>query len=236
MGSDLAMLAGAQHLISGDWKPIEGTDRDLLLFKLMRAASVSEKLSALPAPAGVWAMPLICYPDCLLCEVQAGDGPGDQRLAHSVATFIYGPDGVSAITGDSSVFHDLNESGRLSILGIPSLLEYVRLFSSGTHGEEGRFEILESSEQLEWAEPAQGAARHAIAIVGPKAQLLADGNWRADVTIRYGVSVFSSVMNVDKSGALEMLDDEILASALPLVEEDFVGPFRFVASPGRAKA
>ncbi len=210
------------RLIPGDWKLIppgaamrlSQRFRDTLGPSFLRQFDRSElRLDR------VRAMPLSCYPRHLLCEQQI-----TLHGETTAAAFLFGDEGVTLIDGSSAPLHDLNEALPLNLGSEKAVREYIRLFCSAVHGGEGRFQLIESEEDL--APYAFGEMQAFAKYVAPSALHKVGDHWRLSGTVRYGRNIFKAEFRLEASGNMEMVDDEPLGVELPCGPDSFTHNFR----------
>jgi hypothetical protein len=227
-GKDLAMT----ELIAGDWRAIPYPDAGSLIARFQQAWIAvlprgvhPEKANILPR--AVRAMPLVCYRRTLLCEVETVRTPDDL----SIAAFLYGPFGIRLIDGQSTVIHELNEFHGVQLDHPEEAVAYGRFFCSAVHGGEGRFEIVETPDQLGGAK-LSASVRDGIAPMAAEQQ---DGIWLLSATVRYGQTLFQTRFRLDRDGLMEMVDDDVLEVMEELRPERFESPFRILPYPPTAE-
>ncbi len=160
------------------------------------------------------AMPLTCYPRHLLCEQEVVLFGKPAKAA-----FLFGEEGVTILDGNSAPLHDLNEMLPLNLSDDEAVLEYVRLFCSAVHGDDGRFQLVEKLEDL--ALYNHGDTEALAPLFKPPSLRKAGTEWRLSGTVRYGRNVFTSEFRLEPGGNIEMVDDQ------PLEVELACGPDRF---------
>lgn len=201
-------------LIVGDWRELQGEH-----VEQMRTA-LAPHFQGIPATKFRVA-PLVCYPGFLSVEALLDNaGP-------SVVWFLFGPGGVRLITGHSSVIHALNAEGALSISDKVSAAEYLRLFCSAVHGDEGPFIIVETVSQLEGltdgVEPVDDTATTILSDVSVEPGF--GGKWKLRAYVYYNKAVSVAEFEVDDSGLIWMDEDDRLFGA-PASGCVFEGPLR----------
>ena len=206
-----------QRLISGDWKIIPGEESVRLSQRFVDTLGPSfiarfersdfrlERLHA---------MPLTCYPRHLLCEQEVS-----LFGELTAAAFLFGEEGVTLLDGNSAPLHDLNEAVPLDVESEAAALEYARLFCSAVHGEDGRFQLLESVDDL--APYSFGATEPFAAHVKPPKIERFGADWRVKGTVRYGRHIFLSELRLERGGNIEMVDDTPIEAKLPCGPDSF---------------
>ena len=221
----------APPLIAGDWRDLTMAESVPLLLRYAQKAE-SERLRRLFVehwPVRVRAMRPRCYPGWILAEVEAVLPDGEAGLL----AFLYGPGGITTIDGSSNPIHDLNGTGALAIKEPALALDYLRFFCSAIHGEEGRFQIVESPFDLL---PIADAEARAAVLAASKSLRQAsvhggDGTYLGHGSVLYGGSLFHATFSVQPTGNITMVDDE--PGPRPRVRrEPFRPPFRIVDDEG----
>jgi hypothetical protein len=205
-------------IVPGDWKRISGVDR----FKLEQRYVDSLRLSFMrqfgpeeyARQGGVRAMPLACYQRHLLCEI--GLMVRGEPLA---GAFLFGAEGVILIDGTSAPLHDLNQRIDLDIDSARAALDYTIFFGSAVHGAEGHFHVLTSADDLAPYNHGDIAPFRSLLKI-PEARAQGE-DWLIEASVRYGRALFNSKFRLQRSGLIEMIDDELLAGELAC------GPDRF---------
>lgn len=168
------------------------------------------------------ARPLGCYGDWLLVEAQVADGAG----VVGVLDIIYGDCGVFPLNGASEVFHEINLT-ELRLNAEADEFDYLRLFCSGTRGEEGRFRITESVDDLRWQDAVADERRAAAAALAPMRVSGRDRNSvRVEARVLYGNHLFKSYFRLFRHGLIAMEEEDQLVSNLHLIPERFEGAIR----------
>ena len=102
----------------------------------------------------------------------------------------------------------------------------------GTRCENGRFQVIESAEQIAWRDaidPAQVAAVEARIEAPRRLSYDADAAVFAGCVV-YGGGIFKARFRVHADGRVEMLDDEAIATDPVARAERFDGPIRLWAA------
>ncbi len=214
-------------LITGDWRDLTVAESVPLLLRYAQKAE-SDRLRRLFVehwPTRVRAMRPSFYPGWILAEVQAILPDGVAGLL----AFLYGPGGIVTIDGSSNPIHDLNGTGAMAIKEPGQALDYLRFFCSAIHGEEGRFQIVESPFDLL---PVEDAASRAAVLAAAKSLRMAvvrgeQGTYLGHASVLYGGSLFHATFSIQPTGGITMVDDEPVAR-LPVRRELFRPPFRIV--------
>lgn len=216
----------ASPIVPGNWRDLSG---DLALNTVISICEWFEEEEDLQNLAADWSVdrvrvrPLSCYKDAVLVELGGHAGYGRPGLVN----VIVHEDGMAILNGSSAVIHALN-------MDLPPMLEtpiqrmdYLQLFMNWVHGDEGRFQpVGQDSDVLPRLLP-DGAASIAEFTIRPFEESPPAGDSKAIAnfkgTVLYGAALFRSVMALYPGGMVEMIDDEQLATNLPVRDENLVG-------------
>ncbi len=201
------------------WVALTGDERARFLFDLSRHLE-----TPLPGEALVFEQTLRCYPGHQLVRIQLGG-----REAY----LLYAPGDPNPLDWTSTPIHDLNPRA-LRIQDADDAEAYLRFFAWAIAGDEGRFFITESVEDLPLREGAvldPAAEARMRAQLGPLERLPAEpddeaGHYRFKGAVLYGTALFESSFLVTSDGSVTMVDDVPIESDLP-VEEDQLGSDRY---------
>lgn len=173
---------------------------------------------------------LACYDGALLVEVQGVSGNG--RVG--IASFLLADDGVHAIDGRSLWLHERNELFGAGLDGPDAWLDYLRLFATRVHADEGAFWPLESADDLlaraldvESVRAACAPHAHPVRPCGCDDE----GRRLFAAAVCYGQGLYESVFALSPDGLLEMVDDRPLATDLPLRVMRMDGLFVVATNP-----
>jgi hypothetical protein len=217
----------AAPIVPGNWRDLSG---DVAVNTVIAVCEWLEDERDIRNLAADWSIdrvrvrPLSCYEDTVLVEMGGHAGFGRPGLIN----VIVHEDGMALLNGRSAIIHDLNEE--LSpLLNTPlQRLDYVQLFMNWVHGDEGRFQpVGRETELVSRLVPGSDVSAASSALV-PFAEVDPPEDSPAIAcftgTVLYGTSLFRSVMTLSSGGLMEMIDDEPLATDLPVREEYLAGP------------
>lgn len=218
---------------AGDWRELPQRDAAAVLALIGRWHRVGER--GVPFPLAhacdrVRTRALACYDGALLVEVQGVSGNG--RVG--IAAFLLSDDGVHAIDGKALWLHERNELFGAGLDTPGSRLDYLRLFCTRVHGDEGAFWPLESADDL-LPRAFDADAVHA-ACATHAAPILPcgfddEGRRLFRATIAYDQGLFTAVFALTPDGIIEMIDDEPIASGLPVRVLRMDGLFLVATTP-----
>lgn len=167
---------------------------------------------------------LTCYEDTVLVELAGHAGYGRPGLIN----VIVHEDGMALLDGTSAVIHDLNMELPPILDTHHQRLDYLHLFMNWVHASEGRFQPVSTQEDLlPRLLPEAGKAAEAISLspfteTAPEEETEALAHYTG--TVLYGGSLFQAVMAIYPRGLVEMIDDDVLLTDLPVREEGLIGP------------
>jgi hypothetical protein len=200
------------------------------------AAVAAEKLPGIAMAAAlrrIRGTPLAFYPNWLLLECEGALPDGDI----GVVSFLYGP-GARIVLLDftSAPIHDVNVDALAGLDDPAVATDYLRFFCAHIVGDDGRFRIVDSPADIEWASGKVAVpAGKDVSRIAPLTPLPpGDGDdqrpaFRA--TILYGASLFTAELRMDMEGHVEMVDDTPIACP-PIAPERIAPPFRLAPRRG----
>lgn len=214
-------------VVPGQWQELTG---DLALTTVISICEWLEDERDIRNLAADWSIDrirvrsLACYEDSLLVELGGHAGYGRPGLMN----VIVHDDGMALLNGTSLVIHDLNDEIAPCLGTTEQRLDYVQLFMNWVHGENGRFQPVGNEAALR----ARLLADTPVSLNLPALSAFeptpppdeADALAFFSGTVLYGASLFRSVMALRQGGLMEMMDDEMLMTDLPVREESLVGP------------
>lgn len=123
------------------------------------------------------------------------------------------------LDGSSAPIHDANEADAVTVTE-GKVLDYLEFFCYFVHGEEGPFLIVRDiSHPAIDQSKIDGATREVIenALRPPAFEGKADdGRFEASAMVLYGNALFSARFSLSADGMVEMIDDEPIATDLPV--------------------
>jgi hypothetical protein len=220
-------------LMRGSWRELSPADAMAVLALIGQWHRVGDCRVPFPlahACDRVRTRQLACYDGALLVEVQGMSGNG--RVG--IASFLLADDGVHAIDGRSLWLHERNELFGTGLDGPDAWLDYLRLFATRVHADEGAFWPLESADDLlaraldvESVRTACASHAHPIRPCGYDEE----GRRLFSTAVCYGQGLYESVFALAPDGLLEMVDDRPLAAGLPLRVMRMDGLFLVATNP-----
>jgi hypothetical protein len=160
-----------------------------------------------------------------LMEVLRG-GPDDPGRSY----FLVGHDGANLrrLDGQSALLHEINDIEGALMLDSPQRVDdYLRFFCWATHADEGSFLLPRYFREMPLAEPPDAEERVKLRerdwrITSVTVEEATKLGFEADpgeptpgfrrATVAYGEGLFEAVFSIEMSGAVQMVDDEPLAT------------------------
>lgn len=169
------------------------------------------------------------YPGWMLVDL-ALEQINDEKPCAFSATFS--DSGALLLDGTSPRIHTINREN-LQIVDTHAQACYVRFFCEFVHGPEGPFHILESVEEFSWSEQPDDAALDSLAErIHPLRRKQIDPETQTSLwkgVVAYSNACFGVTLEVQKSGIVNMLDHDLIASELPIRRKTFTGILRSLA-------
>lgn len=194
-------------LIEGEWRALDLADALSVMHRWTMLSSDASRRMLNYRLLGVRVLDLQCIADAVLVEFAA------ERLLSGVrglGALVYRPNHFTILAGASAPLHDLADAALLRLDSAASADQYVRLFSASVQAHDGCFFPFS---------PAIGFATAADpAIADPaRARLLsapviepADNAWTVERSVAYGDQLFRATFRLERSGLIEMTDDQHL--------------------------
>ena len=222
---------------SGDWTDLQLDAAEIAVDRLRAAFPNAWDEGVAEGVRAVRRMEMSCYPGFdaveVLFQVEDGDRPKGSQLA------LLGPEIAFWVTGTSPGLHELNkirrEDGKphFDISTEESAAEYLRFFCGAVHGNEGPFRVVATSEELaahmkngETFEVPGGIFSGAVM---KRVEGEADeAAWEIKVPLLYGDVMFQGHFKVQRSGMVEMLEDEVITTNLSVIRQAMGGGLRVV--------
>lgn len=209
-------------ILPGPWTEAGAGDAAVLL------ELISEKVRVGPARVPmaealmcdrVRTRPLACHGGVLLVEAQGYSGD----MSPGIVQALIHDNHILIADGASAPLHDFNDVVSPALDTAQARRDYLQLFVNWVRQDEGnRFQIIETPAQL--ADRLPGRPDLVEANAGHLAPLVdrgrdSDGAWRMSAVVGYDDALFRTVFAVTDTGLVEMVDDEPIASGVPLSRE-----------------
>ncbi|MBU1444292.1 MAG: ankyrin repeat domain-containing protein [Gammaproteobacteria bacterium] len=219
-------------LTEGEWQEIHPADcRDWLAQCVVQGALVPDDLDLLQDQCGRCLVPTF-YEDALLAEfaVRTARGPGTLALMRQGGVW-------RRFDGRRQALEWTNARASLRLPDAASAQRYLDLFCAVAQGPEGVFRLLRDESRVLWLDAAAPHPDLRQSIEPPRLlpiEAESPGH-RFRCTILYGTHVFHTDMSVAPGGMVEMKDEVMVLTNLPIRVERFVDGVRIWTDP-QAKA
>lgn len=171
-----------------------------------------------PRNATLLAMPLSFYTQARFLDI-SDHSINPPRRIYAVET----PAGVSILDWTNRPIYALNAQNK-PFFNESSVLEYVRFFFSLVRGPRGRFQIVESIDDIAWKDEPPPTARKAIGNLIEPVRIVGtdpDGTWHLSVRLLFRDSLFRARVAVHADGIVDMDDEELVIEDMPVYDEIF---------------
>jgi hypothetical protein len=221
----------AAPIMRADWKELDATENTAVAARLGTAVAESELkgIATIAMIKRFRAAPLSFYKNWLLIEFEVELPDNDRGLA----SFLYGP-GTRIVLLDftATAINTVNATALGSLDLCTTGPDYLRFVVGHTVGDEHRFQIIESREDLPLTRKADlerlSPVLSKIRPVEGFAATNVDGAQRLDFAacVLFGDALFEAKFRVEM-GKVDMIDDSHLGT-LPVRVERIAPPFRIV--------
>jgi CHAT domain-containing protein len=211
-------------LIPGEWQVVDKATAETLLDILFKEMPVIWQ-GTLSQINQFRRLSLPFYPGAYLYEGLLGSVGGA-----AVFTFVVLPDKtIKLLDGRSDQIHQLNASFPISLFTSSQAKSYLKFFCSNLVSMDSSFRIVERIEDVYWAKQASAFDRQKIVghIQPLSLSKAAEGIWKANGTTQFGTGIFTVKFEIMPDGKVEMLEDKLIVSDLPLRRETFTKYFRY---------
>jgi len=132
-------------------------------------------------------------------------------------------DDIYILDGTNKPFYALNKKLPIN-LTIENVTIYVQLFFEYVRGAHGKFQILNSFDDIEWQEQPAPAAKKALAkMIAPLSIIEEDQDqFLLKSSIIFKDSLFESDVLVTKEGLITLSNQKILVEDLPVIDSNLV--------------
>lgn len=211
---------------SGDWTDLQSDAAEYAVDRLRAAFPKAWGEGVAEGVRAVRRMGMSCYPGFDAVEVLFQFWDGDRQKKSQLA--LLGPDIAFWVTGSSPGLHELNglrrEDGKaqLDISTEESAAEYLRFFCSAVHGDEGPFRVVPTSEELAAHMKTGKSIEIPDGVFSGSEMTRVEGEadevaWEMDAVVLYADALFRSHFRIQRSGMVEMLEDNPIATGLPVI-------------------
>ena len=156
------------------------------------------------------------YPGCRFFEV------ADHTVMPSRKVFmIQTPAGCRPLDWASSSIYALNKSVPIH-LDEKNAIEYARFFFTFTRGRHGRFQIVETVDDIMWKDEPTPSVRKTMSGLIDPLRIVAmedDGSYVLDTRMVFRSSLFRSRVTIAPDGGISMSDEELVIEDMPVVDD-----------------
>ena len=134
-------------------------------------------------------------------------------------------DQVTILDFTNSPIYDLNKAAPI-YLNEDTVQDYVRFFFNFVRGRHGRFLIVETVDDIAWAEEPPAVAKKSISkLIAPLSFISKDidnGDFYLQAQMVFRDSLFSADIMVNKDGLVQLSNEQLMIEDLP-VQDDTLG-------------
>lgn len=211
---------------TGDWADLDANVAGAVIDRVHSAFPRAWGEGVIEGIRAVRSLAMSCYPGFEAVEVLFRF---DNRAPVSQVALL-GPQIAFWVTGVSKGLHELNamqaEDGRshLDISDEQRACEYLCFFCSAVHGDEGPFRIVEDMAAFK-AHMQEGSIYDISPDAFETAGLIriedefGETAWQIEVPLIYSNTFFCSSFKIKRSGEVEMIEDDCIATDLPAIRQ-----------------
>lgn len=212
MATDV-MKTRVKRMIGEDWQKLDAATAAHLL------GEINPHLEPVPFAAEsttVRTQKLPFYQGYLLCELtDLSAVPAARKYA------LHKSGDVSVLDWTNQAIYDMNERAPV-ILNESTVLPYVRFFFSFVRGRHGRFNIVESLDDIKWqVEPPLQGRKVMQDMLEPLriAGKTESGAFVLEAFMIFKDSLFKTSIQVQKDGLVSMSDEELKIEGMPVLQD-----------------
>nr|WP_320144108.1 tetratricopeptide repeat protein [uncultured Cohaesibacter sp.] len=221
--------------IPGKWRTIFAKEAHSFLADIATSAHHQEQLSELfrLKCEAIRKTPLTCFHDCNLLEVQV------RRNLESVSCSLMalqGPRGAVILDGSNTSIYNFAKYS-LHLNGTEEANTYIRFFFSCVAGRHGRFDLLESKDNIRWTDVGVAEGDHkrleqhleqqVLSLSGSLQTEDGDIHYRGTASMAFKNSLFNCSISIDKDGFVVMSNEELVLENLRIMERNQKGMFLY---------
>lgn len=159
--------------------------------------------------------------------------PGFGVVAHLVPGLeVDGSDDAAPVLLNltSPPIHEVNARLPIRLDDPAAAIAYLRFFCAYVWGEDGGFWIVDTPGDVPWDCPREAAPRREAEAAIQPARFIeaAPDHFRIDATVLYARALFRAKFKVQRTGMVEMMDDEPVSADLPAMADKHDGPVRLI--------
>ncbi len=156
------------------------------------------------------------YPGYRLLEItDRSNNPARKRYV------IYKNDDLVIVDYTNGPIYALNERCPIAI-SQDNVLQYARMFFNFVRGKHGKFQIVESVDEMNWREePTPNARRSLSEMITPMSiqNIEDDGTYVLAANIIFKNALFACTISVRQNGLVRLSQEKILVQDLPLMDD-----------------
>ena len=136
---------------------------------------------------------------------------------------IDGPDTNVVLDWSNAPIYELNNKVPIR-LDEETVTDYVRFFFNHVRGQNGRFLITESVDDIRWRDDPPPAARKTIGeMLLPLiiADAKSDGGFFMTITVMFKDSLFQCDVDIDPTGHITLKNEKLLVEDMPVLDDAF---------------
>lgn len=218
---------GLSSLVSGYWEVTDEATSQKIFGLLSNAYSSTELIGTVRQVKKLRRVKLPFYAGAYLYE---GLIPATSYREPGIFTFIVLQDGTLVLlNGLPQPIHDLNKKVPLSIATKEQAEAYFRFFNFAVYGEGGNFRVIDWNNKIAWLDTITEDRKKKIELhIKPvSVTKAANGDWLANATVQYRNGLSHAKYRLDKGGVVEMLEESVIESNLPVRSDRFKGAVRY---------
>ncbi len=144
-----------------------------------------------------------------------------EAVPHKRKHIVYKPDDVIALDFTNKPIYALNEKVPLN-LTTNNVADYLRFFFKYVRGPHGRFNIVESVDEISWNDEPPPAARKAVGNLLTPVTLNgrnADNAYHLSVCFVHKSTLYKANIFIEENGNVLLNDEEVLIEDLPVLDD-----------------
>ncbi len=141
--------------------------------------------------------------------------PGARKYA------IYKPGDVNVVNWTNQAIYETNEKAPITI-DRNNVVEYVKFFFNYVRGRHGRFQIIETIDDIRWQiEPPLQGRKVMQEMLEPVTFVSQDedGTFNLEAFMVFKDSLFKTKVHVKKDGLVSMSDEELKIEGMPVLQD-----------------
>ncbi|MDE1151470.1 MAG: hypothetical protein PW788_02940 [Micavibrio sp.] len=134
---------------------------------------------------------------------------------------IYKPGDVNVINWTNQAIYETNEKAPI-VLERGNVIEYVKFFFNYVRGRHGRFQIIETIDDIRWqVEPPLQGRKVMQEMLEPVTYVSQDedGTFNLEAYMVFKDSLFKTKVHAKKDGLVSMSDEELKIEGMPVLQD-----------------